>query len=523
MRKLAGIEGALRMVRIFISERSTVLVLALAVVLSSWRSAHAEDPGALEVEARRAIALALRDLAANAGRHPLGEPLADIVRAVADAGLDDVAEALDPRPELERATLRAALSYRLDARLPGVPGCEGSIRIDAIYQGLARSPALQSLRFPAAASAPTPDACLPLVKDVATRFAVTPPSELADLDLRAAVDTVVRAAGAGVLDAPLLRDAVQALRDAIVVDGNRATLDPDAVLARLEELYRPDSAGELVQRALDLPPTPWLFELNGGVPSVGWGDGKVVADLSVGYGAKQLGFVVRGAVDRYDLSSATLESDYAHYLAGLESWWRLRGPRDELRMELRLAGSFDYYDTTSFPVPVDLTRYYDFDSRIVRLSLLAGVRYGTSSSRLALEAQLGGGGQYEDPDTTTFPGTAVLFVSDASLSAQGTGRLLARWLVVPRILSLRLRGTGEYFELSRSTLTVSGGDFSLRNEEASQWQARLRLLFDIDVAAFGGFVPAVWTGVEALSQSGRGPDVSSTVAVVGVGLARREL
>jgi hypothetical protein len=69
-----------------------------------------------------------------------------------------------------------------------------------------------------------------------------------------------------------------------------------------------------------------------------------------------------------------------------------------------------------------------------RGTAFAGLRYGAVSDRLNLMLLLGGGFQYEDPDTTTFTGGQNLrLTSEQNVTAQASGRLLVRASAVPQI------------------------------------------------------------------------------------------
>jgi hypothetical protein len=315
----------------------------------------------------------------------------------------------------------------------------------------------------------------------------------------------------------LLRGAVGALHNSVVVRDGVATIDPSIVLGSIAREYDLDSVGRPTLRTL-LGPSPWLFELNGGIPSLDFGQGKVVADASGGYSTQRFGVIGRGAIDEYDISTSALHRDYTHALGALEGWWISGGDPRGFRAEARLTAEFDYYDTTSYPLPLDITRFFDFDSRVARVAALAGFHTGGPDDLVAFEMQLGGGVQYEDPDTTTFPGAQIAFQSEANFSAHGSARMLLRLRAIPRILSLRLRGGAEYFEISRSNLTLSGTTITISNQQESQLDGSARLFLDIDAASIVGFAPAAWGGADWLRESSAN---STLVGVVGIGIIRR--
>jgi hypothetical protein len=70
-----------------------------------------------------------------------------------------------------------------------------------------------------------------------------------------------------------------------------------------------------------------------------------------------------------------------------------------------------------------------FDRIEAAPTLLVGVRYGRQSDRVTAQLLVGGGGQYEYPDTTTFNGTTTLVLSRTTTSRrtpQGGADPLAR-------------------------------------------------------------------------------------------------
>ncbi len=118
-------------------------------------------------------------------------------------------------------------------------------------------------------------------------------SESAD-DMRALVDSLLGSLGLP-MSTPVLKDAVGALRQSIVVQDGAATVDPNVIIAFLMNRYDVDDDGRPGLRSfLGLQPTPWVFELNGGVPDVDISQQKIVADASVGCATRALGIVGRG-------------------------------------------------------------------------------------------------------------------------------------------------------------------------------------------------------------------------------------
>ncbi len=324
---------------------------------------------------------------------------------------------------------------------------------------------------------------------------------------------------------PLVADALAALLDAIAsVDGS-AAVDPDAIRAYLGRRYNVDDTGKPALRSLlGLAPTPWVFELNGGIPSADTSQQKVVGDVSVGYATKSIGVIGRGWLDTYNIDDSATHNDYTHAGGALEGWW-LSGATAKLRFELRLSGAFDYYDTTTYPRQDTLANFFDYDSRMGRGTAFVGLRYATPTDRVSAALLAGGGMQYEDPDTTRTTGGLTLGLSSQqNLSAQASARLLVRWHIVPKIVGMRLRGDSTYFRITREELTASIGAGSVTTSSTVDQQQQIevhgRLFLDADVISFGGFIPALFGGVDYIGIQGTSTTTSATVPLVGAGIAR---
>ena len=273
-------------------------------------------------------------------------------------------------------------------------------------------------------------------------------------------------------------------------------------------------------------PSPWVAELNGGIPNVDFTQQKVVADASGGYSTGPLGLVGRGWIDTYNLASTQTHDDYTHVGGSVEGWWLSGDSAAVWRLELRAAGEFDYYDTTTYPLVNPLGNFYDFDSRIGRGNVLVGVHYRQPDDRLTLHAQLGGGMQYEDPDTTTFTnGKGATLQSNTDVSADATARLFARARVVPGVFGTRLRAESTYFTITREQLLFAssgGGVSSTSVERDQQIEVHARLFFDADVAAYFGFVPALFVGLDYLGIQGSATSSSNLIPSVGIGIVRED-
>jgi hypothetical protein len=269
-----------------------------------------------------------------------------------------------------------------------------------------------------------------------------------------------------------------------------------------------------------------VFELNGGLPNVDFTQDKVVADVSVGYASATLGLVGRGWIDTYDLNTSQTHSDYTHTGGSLEGWWLSGNAQSPLRLELRFSGEFDYYDTTTYPLQDSLSQFYDFDSRMGRGTLFVGLRYGSPVDRISAQLLLGGGGQYEDPDTTRFTsGNTFSLNSDDNFSAQASGRLLVRAHIVPQLLGARLKLESTYFNITREELSAVStmGQLSTTStvNQDQQLEFHGRLFLDADVASFAGFVPAVFAGLDYLGIQGNTTTISQAIPLVGIGFVRQ--
>jgi len=345
---------------------------------------------------------------------------------------------------------------------------------------------------------------------------------------RSDVDTLVQSIGRGATTSPIVAGVFGALPGAVVVRDGRTTIDPNKLGAAIAEQYGVDGGGALeLKSLLGLGATPWLFELNGGVPEVDFSEQKVIGDASLGYATPKLGLVGRGWIDMYSLDDAKTLNDYTHGGGSVEGWW-LPGEaaaNEEVKLELRLTGGFDYYDTTTVPLKDTLNSFYDFDSRMGRGAGLIGVRRGGPNDRWTFQALVGGGAQYEDPDVTKFTnGSTFALTSQSNLTAHAASRLRVRVRVVPQILGVRLRADGAYFQITRQQLAVAstGGALTTTSsvEQQQQLEVHGRIFVDADIAALGGFVPAAFGGLDFLGISGSATSTSVAIPVLGLGVVR---
>ena len=336
------------------------------------------------------------------------------------------------------------------------------------------------------------------------------------------------ATAAGIPTTGVLADAIAEL-DKAVVEGPPATVQPDVVIAFLSERYDVGEGGAAALKSL-LMPSPWVVELNGGLPTVSFQslNTTIVADGTLGYSSKSLGVIVSGGINYSDITTSAGENEGDHPYGTLEAWWVSGNPWSTVRFEARLTGGLDYYDTTLIPTNAQPGSAYwiDYDSLMIRGTAFLGLRV-KSGNCMALQVLAGGGGQYETQDSSSAGGqTTYSLASQTNASAQGTGRVLFRWRVVPGWVGLRLRGDGSYFTITRdtsgATITQTGGVTVTKQNTEQDQQAELhgRAFLDADILSFAHFVPAIWGGVDYTSISGPANNSSSTLPVFGIGIVR---
>jgi hypothetical protein len=312
------------------------------------------------------------------------------------------------------------------------------------------------------------------------------------------------------------------------------------MLAMLSEKYSIDEGGVATLKSLVLP-SPWIVELNGGLPDARFKTNNLllVGDATLGYSTKSLGAVASGGINYSDLVTSSGENEVDHAYGSLEAWWISGDPTSPVRFEGRLTGGVDYYDTTLCPgggtcnetvVNATTPLWLDYDSLLLRGTLLAGVRW--KAGTVTGQALVGGGGQYETQDSSSFGGGSpneFSLTSQTNISAQGSARLLVRWRIVPGWVGMRLRGDGTYFTITRDTLAVAisqTGNTSTSHpatEQDQQLELHGRVFLDADVLSFAQFVPAIWGGVDFVSLSGPTNSATSAVPVFGIGIVRGAL
>jgi hypothetical protein len=315
---------------------------------------------------------------------------------------------------------------------------------------------------------------------------------------------------------PLISTAQEAARPAAAADPTKPSHE--------DEPQPQGGVAGPIGRALGLPPTPWLFELNGGLPGIDVANQKFVADGSFGYATSHFGVVARGYVNTYDVRSSSIHDDYLHSGGALEGYWLSGGAESMIRVEIRASVGVDYYDTTSFPKESALSAFVDYDSRMGRAALLLGLRHGAPGDRFWIEALAGGGGQYEDPDTLRINASGLQLSSTQSVTAHGLGRLRLRWQMAPEIVSLRAKLDAAYFRRSRDEVAVVAHagvlQASITSGVQGQTELHARLALDADIASVLGFVPAIFGGVDVLSIGGDREAASMVAPVLGAGIVR---
>lgn len=314
--------------------------------------------------------------------------------------------------------------------------------------------------------------------------------------------------------------ALRALASAVVDGEGGAAIDPALIVAALDRRFEL-KGGKLSPRALlGLGDSPWVVELNGGLPRLDSGQRHVAGDGRLGYEGASFGAVVQGGVRYFDLAADGVATDNLDAHGSIDAWWRPGDRRDKARLELRLTGGVQYLDTTTTATATKTRSFSfgDFDSLLIQGGLQGGLQL-RPGERFALALRAGAGFQYETHDTTSVDARGVSLESPDTSSVQASGQLRLRWRVVPAALSLRLEGDGAYFRVSRD-------DFSFSSASGAQQEVTLteqlflrgRLFVDLDLLSLGGFLPAAFVAIERTSVSGPRGTESSAVPVLGLGI-----
>jgi len=333
--------------------------------------------------------------------------------------------------------------------------------------------------------------------------------------------------GLKVSDSSVFKGVVEALDQAVVGDVNAATIDGKRFVKDLLSKYCIDEDGNFSwQCAVVGKPEPLVLEANGGVPRLRNDDLRFTGDLTLGWKTKALGVIGRGYLSYYDFANATGATDNTRTGGSLEAWYRTGDDNSKIRLELRLSGGIDYYDSTYVPSgPVSTSGYFhDEDSLLARGSLLAGLLL-QPNAKFFLDVLVGGGAQYESYGyLATDPKDPNVLSDTTAISGRGNARLLMRWSFWPSILSFRVRAEGSFFRLTRDVFTVAqlGRPMSAgtTSTEVTQLETTSRAFLDLDVAKLLGFVPALWGGVDYFKIQSDLGDTTVSVPVFGLGIVR---
>ncbi|HVY32478.1 MAG TPA: hypothetical protein VHB79_38335 [Polyangiaceae bacterium] len=318
---------------------------------------------------------------------------------------------------------------------------------------------------------------------------------------------------------------LDALRQALTVDAHaqHVSIDPLVVVKSLKDAYGLDENGVPTLRTLlGFKPTPWVAEANAGVPSLKSDDFRIIGDARLGYQGKHLGVVAHGGIKEFDLEQAGVATQDSHYFGGADGSFMLGDVRDKVRFELRLNMLVDWVSTTvaAQSTAAGGANFQDYDSTLIRAGGQLGLRVAPTE-QLLLRVAASGGYQYETHDTTNLFKNNN-FESVDTNSARFGGGLLFIYRVVPGVLGARVRGDIDYYKLTIDRLVFDFmGQPVVEQPQASQLEASARLFVDLDVASFGGFVPAAFAGIDYLARSGAGPDVTTSTPSFGLGLMRR--
>jgi hypothetical protein len=314
--------------------------------------------------------------------------------------------------------------------------------------------------------------------------------------------------------------ALRSLAAAVVDGDGGAAIDPALIVEALDRRFEL-RGGKLSPRALlGLGDSPWMVELNGGLPRLDSGQRHVEGDARLGYEGASFGAVVQGGLRYFDLATDGVSTDNLNAYGSFNAWWRPGERRDKARFELRLTGGIQYLDTTTTATATKTRAFSfgDFDSLLIQGGFQLGIQL-RPGERFALALRAGAGLQYETHDTTSVDARGVSLDSPDTTSIQASGQLRLRWRVVPAALSLRLEGDGAYFQVSRDDFSFSSdGGAQLGATLTKQFFLQGRLFVDLDLLSLGGFLPAAFVAIERTSVSGPQVTESSTVPVLGVGI-----
>ncbi len=269
---------------------------------------------------------------------------------------------------------------------------------------------------------------------------------------------------------------------------------------------------------------PILFDINLGtvIVDVKSLNAEFAGDLAIGYNAGLGGGIIRGSAYGYEYSEQGVSSSNTYRVgADIEGW--IAPGNDEIKADFRLKAGYARFDTDVAGEAAGNDAFSDETSDTGRATLLAGVRL-TPSSRFAIGAWGGGGGQFEDYNALVVDANNDVFIDDGQkLTAKADGRLRMQATIWPRVLVGRLRADLEWFKLSTTgfELDALAGTSVPVTVELQQLEIETRAFIDLEAARFVGFVPSINAGVNYISvSSSDGPSESTVVPVIAAGVRR---
>lgn len=268
------------------------------------------------------------------------------------------------------------------------------------------------------------------------------------------------------------------------------------------------------------PPSPWLFDVNLGLPRLESGDFALAADGLLGYGTATWGLTGSGAFGVWDTDAGGTNTQTVRDVGALEGFWIAGGEAEPWRLELRLSAGAALYSSTYDPGTTGRGEYHDEDSLMRRATLLAGGRMATTDWQGVLH--LGLGVQHETWDDLTTDPALDLVRSEDHTSLRQEGRLHLRWAALPERLAVRLRAVVSRFAITRSAVVVSQrGAVDREGSDLTQLEAEARLFLDLEAITLLTVVPAAFAGFDLVTLDGDAGSLQATVPVFGLGLVKR--
>jgi hypothetical protein len=264
-----------------------------------------------------------------------------------------------------------------------------------------------------------------------------------------------------------------------------------------------------------------IFDINGGVPILTSTDLNLNGDLTLGYHFDNVGVMARGAFATYDVTTPAVYDEMVRMGGGADLWYAT-GAEATTRFEVRALGELFIYDSST----VDVTQgnsISDQTSLITRAQLMAALRLEPPSNWV-LGIWLGGGAQLESYNAVRAGGVTVQVDDQDKVSFTATGRLRGEWGVAPDSFALRLRIDGQYYDITRDSIGIRastlGTNVALLAESAQQLDLMSRLYADLELLAFGGFVPGLFAGADYTYRTSPTVAIGSYTPVFGAGLRR---